>query len=250
MAASIQNPFYEDCEGLRSPLPREQLGLRARPSSGQRQAREDVLEQPLACRQSGFGELADDLRGRGHQLGAAGRLRPSRRRFRPRTQSPDAGRRPRAPVGARRARRHGAERLCVRGGRRTGLGGCSARLCVRRRRRNRARRPEAFAAGASRGGTAVARLARAGFLARAGLRARAGAAVAPRAAARRALERWGRVRGRFASTPPSLRRAAVRRSCSNRPRRTSLLKAAPLQPRARPCRVRAANRCDRTVTTR
>jgi hypothetical protein len=62
--------------------------------------------------------------------------------------------------------------------------------------------PDAFAARAS-GRTAVARLARAG------LPARAGAAVPPRAAARRALERWGRVRGRLASTPPSLRPAAV-----------------------------------------
>jgi hypothetical protein len=34
---------------------------------------------------------------------------------------------------------------------------------------------------------------------------RAGSLLEPRAAARRALERCGRVRGKFASTPPSLR---------------------------------------------
>jgi hypothetical protein len=42
-------------------------------------------------------------------------------------------------------------------------------------------------------------------LGREALRARPGAPVVPRAAARRALERCGRVRGRLASTPPSLR---------------------------------------------
>jgi hypothetical protein len=54
---------------------------------------------------------------------------------------------------------------------------------------------------------AAVRLLAVGFagLARVVLRGAAGSALAPRAAARRALERCGRVRGRFASTPPSLR---------------------------------------------
>jgi hypothetical protein len=54
---------------------------------------------------------------------------------------------------------------------------------------------------------AAVRLLAAGFagLARVALRGAVGSALVPRAAARRALERWGRVRGRFASTPPSLR---------------------------------------------
>jgi hypothetical protein len=54
---------------------------------------------------------------------------------------------------------------------------------------------------------AAVRLFAVGFagLARVVLRGAAGSALASRAAARRALERCGRVRGRFASTPPSLR---------------------------------------------
>src|SRR5216684_956069 len=39
-----------------------------------RKAREDVLEQALTRRDAGLGELADDLQGRGHELGGARRL--------------------------------------------------------------------------------------------------------------------------------------------------------------------------------
>jgi hypothetical protein len=60
-----------------------------------------------------------------------------------------------------------------------------------------------------------------------GLRARAGAATDPRAAARRALERCGRVRGRLASTPSSLRGVFVALELTSASGMcTSLLKAA------------------------
>jgi hypothetical protein len=64
-------------------------------------------------------------------------------------------------------------------------------------------------------------------LARAALRGAAGATLAPRAAARRALERCGLVRGRFASTPPSPRGVLVALPpTSASGMYTSLLKAA------------------------
>jgi hypothetical protein len=63
--------------------------------------------------------------------------------------------------------------------------------------------PGAVLAAVAPGCAAVTRLARDAF------RARDCALVVVRAAARRALERWGLVRGRLASTPPSLRPPAA-----------------------------------------
>ena len=66
--------------------------------SGERQAREHVLEQALAGREPGLRQLADDLSGGGHQLSTARGLHGATRRARRRTRSPAS-----APASRRRA---------------------------------------------------------------------------------------------------------------------------------------------------
>ena len=169
-----------------------QTALRsASSSSGERQAREDVLEQALAGGEPGLRQLADDLGGGGQELGAAGRLHRAAARARLALEALPAG-----PADARRMLRRGARasRLGARAGRASAL---------RARWRSPGRLPSRACVGARRARVfAGARVAGRRSVAVACARARGPAAAAAlRAAARRGLERCGRVRGRLASTP-------------------------------------------------
>jgi hypothetical protein len=83
VGASIQKPLpsyaqlRQGPEAVRPPAPRVSRPV---PSTAG-QAREDVLEQALAHRRACFGELADELGGRRHELGTARRLHRPRRTF-------------------------------------------------------------------------------------------------------------------------------------------------------------------------
>src|SRR5205823_1353120 len=72
-------------------------------SSGQGQPRNEVLEQALAAREAGFGELAHDLRGRGQELDGTWRLHAAGRGFSLALKALDRRRRlpPRRGLGAR-----------------------------------------------------------------------------------------------------------------------------------------------------
>ena len=210
MAASIQNPFGEPCEGLRrsafrglrpagsahgprGPCPY----LRACEESYESGSRETMsLNRPLAGRQPGFGQLAYDLGRRRHELGASRRLHGATGRFAVGLEAlPRRGvhERDRAPAG------RGATALGAR--RRWLVAPCPA---PQRWTRRRGRWPVWLSA------LRVALAAEPSF--RRGLRAPFATPAALRAAARRGLERWGRVRGRLASTPTSLRGEPVESS--------------------------------------
>ena len=162
-----------------------------RASAGQ--AREKVLDQARARGDPGLGQLARELGGGGDQLRAAGRLDGTAQRV-GRGLDPCLGARSIAGVQTDGARRLLAGRLA----------GVAAGLAAALRRPPVRRAVEALI-----GSAACAECAASGA---SGARV---AAVAPlglaaRAAARRALARWGRVRGRAASTPDPVARGAGR----------------------------------------
>ncbi len=198
MPASIQKPLRSSAQVCRAAHALAQTAAQGGRVSVQRQSRQHVLDQPLAGRQAGLGELADDLDGRRDQLGAAGRRHRAARRFAIALEALARGgllSRSTGALGASAARGGAALGRLRRSWRAVALGLRPGRSLRRHLRGRRARRFDAATLRAHG-------LARVGGLEPDPAASRADPA-ASRAAVRRALERCGRVRGRFVRTPPS-----------------------------------------------
>ena len=206
MAASIQKTFGEACAGSASggaagsrPL-RTAAAARRRPSAGAR------------ARQARLRQLADDLGRRRDQLEHLRAAAASRSACRPQHSKPwrGAGSCVGAPLRCAPARR-GAFGVAAASGRaRLGRRACRASQPATPRAPRRSPPPSLSRACAPR--RPFCSSPRSGALARRGCCSRSRRAACrcrSRAAARRALERCGRVRGRLASTPLPFARRAV-----------------------------------------